>query len=129
MVVESVTMAEPPDVETLEPIAIVGMACRFPGAPDVTTFWRNLREGVESIHVFSESELRAAGVSADLFRRAGYVPAHGRVDGVEEFDAEFFGIAPSDAAIMDPQHRVFLECAWEAIEHAGYNPKCVGDRF
>ena len=129
--VESVKMSESDveAVEALEPIAIVGMACRFPGAPDVATFWRNLREGVESIRVFSDEELRAAGVSPELFQQPAYVPAHGRVDDVEAFDAEFFGISPSDAAIMDPQHRVFLECAWEAIEHAGYNPKSIGDRF
>jgi acyl transferase domain-containing protein len=112
-----------------EPIAIVGIACRFPGAADAAAFWQNLRDGVESVRFFSEEELRAAGVGPDTFGQPGYVPAHGWLDGVELFDAEFFGISPREAEILDPQHRVFLECAWEAIEHAGHNPDTVGERF
>jgi len=112
-----------------EPIAIVGMACRVPGAADVASFWRNLCDGAESVRFFSEEELRAAGVGADEWQRPGYVPAHGWLDGVDRFDAEFFGISPREAEALDPQHRVFLECAWEAIEHAGHNPDTVGERF
>lgn len=99
-----------------EPIAIVGMACRFPGAADVDTFWRNLRDGVESIRSFPTD----AG--------SGMVGAHGQVANVEAFDAEFFGISPREAEMLDPQHRVFLECAWEAVEHAGYAPDEIGAR-
>jgi len=112
-----------------EPIAIVGMACRFPGAADPAAFWRNLRDGVESVRFFSQDELRAAGVGPDVSSQPGYVPAHGWLDGVELFDAEFFGVSPREAEAMDPQHRLFLECAWEAIEHAGHNPDTVGERF
>jgi acyl transferase domain-containing protein len=112
-----------------EPIAIVGMACRFPGAADPAAFWRNLAAGVESIRFFSEDELRAAGVSPEVMRNPGYVPAHGWLAGVDCFDAEFFGISPREAETIDPQHRLFLECAWEAIEHAGHNPDTVGERF
>jgi acyl transferase domain-containing protein/acyl carrier protein len=112
-----------------EPIAIVGMACRFPGAADPAAFWRNLAAGVESIRFFSDAELRNAGVSPDVSGQPGYVPAHGWLDGVDRFDAEFFGISPREAETIDPQHRLFLECAWEAIEHAGHNPDTVGERF
>ncbi|MGE0446839.1 MAG: amino acid adenylation domain-containing protein, partial [Vicinamibacterales bacterium] len=100
-----------------EPIAIVGMACRFPGAADVTAFWRNLRDGVESIRSFQTGD-------AD----GGIVGAHGQVSNIEAFDAEFFGISPREAEMLDPQHRVFLECAWEAVEHAGYTPDDIGAR-
>ncbi|MDP2055330.1 MAG: polyketide synthase, partial [Acidobacteriota bacterium] len=112
-----------------EPIAIVGMACRFPGAADPAAFWRNLAAGVESIRFFSEAELRAAGVGPEVSRQPDYVPAHGWLDGVDRFDADFFGISPREAETLDPQHRLFLECAWEAIEHAGHNPDTVGERF
>jgi len=122
-------MTELTDPGAPEPIAIVGMACRFPGAPDPAAFWRNLRDGVESVRFFSEEELRAAGVGPDVSGQPGYVPAHGWLAGVELFDAEFFGISPREAEIMDPQHRLFLECAWEALEHAGHNPDSVGERF
>jgi len=121
-------MNEAPDDNAVEPIAIVGMACRFPGAADVDAFWRNLRAGVESIHVFSEAELQAAGVPPDVYRQPGYVAAHGKVEDADCFDAEFFGFSPREAAWMDPQHRLFLECAWSAIEHAGHDPGRTGAR-
>lgn len=117
------------DLESLEPIAVVGMSCRFPGAPDVDAFWTNLRDGLCSIREFSEAELRAAGVDPVLFRQPGYVPAHGSIDDAECFDAAFFEISAREAEIMDPQHRLFLECAWAAIEAAGYDPESVGERF
>ncbi|MET0397350.1 MAG: beta-ketoacyl synthase N-terminal-like domain-containing protein, partial [Longimicrobiaceae bacterium] len=100
-------------------IAIIGMAGRFPGASDVDEFWRNLRSGVRSIRRFSDEELRAAGVSPREFRSPGYVPAYGQAEGVELFDAAFFGVTPREAVVMNPQQRVFLECAWEALERAG----------
>jgi acyl transferase domain-containing protein/acyl carrier protein len=111
--------------ETMKPskIAIVGMAGRFPGARNVDRFWQNLREGVESIRTLSDAELLAAGVSADDVSRLDYVKRASVLDDVPMFDASFFGLSPRDAAIMDPQHRHFLECAWEALEDAGHPPQ------
>jgi 3-oxoacyl-(acyl-carrier-protein) synthase/acyl carrier protein len=106
---------------TTRDVAIIGIASRFPGADNVKEFWQNLRQGVESIREFSEEEVRAAGVSEQLLRQDRYVRAGAIVDGVELFDAEFFGVTPREAEIMDPQQRVFLECAWETIENAGYD--------
>jgi acyl transferase domain-containing protein len=104
-----------------EAVAVVGMAGRFPGAADVAEFWRNLRAGVESISFFTDEELEAAGVGPEVYNQSTYVRARGRLDGVEMFDANFFGFNPREAEIMDPQHRFFLECAWEALEAAGYD--------
>ena len=106
-------------------IAVIGMAGRFPGAPDLKTFWSNLRNGVEAVQYLSEDELLAAGESIDNIRDPSYVRASAKLDDIDKFDAAFFGMSPRDAAVFDPQHRVFLECAWEAFEHAGY----VGDRI
>lgn len=103
-------------------IAIVGMAARFPRSPDVSTFWKNLREGVECTRQFSEAELLAAGVSAEEIADPHYVRSGAVLEDMEGFDAGFFGFSPRDAAIMDPQHRHFLEVSWEALEHAGYDP-------
>ncbi|MGW0238865.1 amino acid adenylation domain-containing protein, partial [Streptomyces sp. NPDC002996] len=104
-------------------IAIVGMSCRLPGAPDITTYWHNLRNGTESITRFSETELRAAGVPDTLLRDPNYVRAKGHVENADLFDAPFFDYSPAEAETMDPQHRLFLECAWEALEHAGLVPQ------
>ncbi len=103
-------------------IAIIGMSGRYPGAKDLREFWENLCAGVESISFFSEPQLLAAGVSPAALASGHYVPARGVLDDIEWFDAGFFGYAPREAEIMDPQHRVFLECAWEAMEDAGYDP-------
>jgi phthiocerol/phenolphthiocerol synthesis type-I polyketide synthase E len=103
-------------------IAVVGLACRFPGAPDPETFWRNLRDGVESISFFSEEELRASGVQPSLRADPRYVPAKGVLDDIESFDAGFFHFTPLEAERMDPQHRVFLEACWQALEDAGCDP-------
>jgi acyl transferase domain-containing protein len=103
-------------------VAIIGMAGRFPGAPDVAAFWRNVRDGTESIRHFSRDELLAAGESADHLDDPGYVPAAPFLDDVEAFDAGFFGWSPREAAITDPQHRIFLETAWHALEDAGCDP-------
>jgi acyl transferase domain-containing protein len=107
-------------------IAIVGMSGRFPGAPNVAMFWKNIREGRETIRVFTEQELLAAGERPELLRDLAYVKACGYLDDIDKFDAAFFGISPRDAAIFDPQHRVFLECASEAFEDAGYVGAKVG---
>ncbi|MCP4699597.1 MAG: amino acid adenylation domain-containing protein, partial [Gammaproteobacteria bacterium] len=102
-------------------IAIIGMAGRFPGAENVNAFWRNLRAGVESITFFSDEELLAEGIDPALLNNPDYVKANGILEDIELFDAAFFGFSPREAEIMDPQQRLFLECAWEAIENAGYN--------
>jgi acyl transferase domain-containing protein/thioesterase domain-containing protein len=104
-------------------IAVVGMAGRFPGARNIDEFWRNLRDGVESIRPLSDSELLAAGAGPDELSHSDYVKAAAVLDDIDMFDASFFGFSPKDASIMDPQHRHFLECAWEAIESAGYAPE------
>jgi acyl transferase domain-containing protein len=108
--------------EALDGIAIIGMSLRVPGASDPAAFWRNLRDGVSSISFFSDEELLAAGVPVETLREPNYVKARGTPEGVELFDAEFFGFTPREAETMDPQHRLFLEHAWEAFERAGYDP-------
>jgi acyl transferase domain-containing protein len=103
-------------------IAIVGMAGRFPGARDVAELWRNLRAGVESVRFLSREEMAAlgAGRAAD---DPAWVPAVAMPDGIDEFDAPFFGISHREAEILDPQHRLFLEACWTALEDAGYDPE------
>ena len=100
-------------------IAIVGMAGRFPGADDVDAFWRNVQGGVESVSRFTDDELRARGVPQTLLDDPEYVKAGVKFDGVDQFDAGFFGYTPREAETLDPQQRVFLECAWASLEHAG----------
>ncbi|MDT5062901.1 MAG: hypothetical protein QOH63_3360 [Acidobacteriota bacterium] len=104
-------------------IAIVGMSGRFPGAKNIDEFWQNLRDGVESISFFTDEELRAAGIDEETLSEPGYVKAAGALDGIELFDASFFGFNPREAEVLDPQQRIFLECAWESLEHAGYDPE------
>lgn len=103
-------------------IAVVGMAGRFPGARNIDEYWRNLREGVESITTFTDDELLKAGVSPALLKHPHYVKRGAVMPDMELFDAAFFGLSPREAAIMDPQHRHFLECAWEALENAAHVP-------
>src|SRR6185312_13495603 len=104
-----------------EPIAIVAMAGRFPGAGDVETFWRNLCDGRDTITHFAADGLDPAVPDAQRNDPA-YVRARGLIDGVELFDAAFFGIAPREAELMDPQQRVFLELCWECLERGGHAP-------
>jgi acyl transferase domain-containing protein/thioesterase domain-containing protein/acyl carrier protein len=106
-------------------IAIVGMAAHLPGAGDVAAYWQNLRQGIESIRHFSAEDLLAKGESPARMRAKNYVPAAAVLDRFEWFDAEFFGLSPKEAAIMDPQHRQFLEVAWESMEDAGHPPGSV----
>lgn len=106
-------------------IAIVGMAGHFPAAPDVDSLWRLLDEGREATTWLTEVELIAAGERREVFSRENYVPATMVLPDMEKFDAAFFGFTPREAAIMDPQHRHFLECCWEALEDAG----CAPDKF
>ena len=111
-----------------EPIAIVGMSGRFPDAENVAQFWNHLLEGHESIRRLSESELLAAGVPLSAIRDANYVPVTASLTDVDHFDAGFFGVSPYEAKITDPQHRLFLECAWSALEDAGYPPEATDRR-
>jgi acyl transferase domain-containing protein/aryl carrier-like protein len=109
-----------------EAIAIIGMACRFPDAPDTTAFWRNLIAGRESVRRFTPDQLTRAGVAPEDLADPDYVPAAVVLEGHDCFDAEFFGVNPREARVMDPQHRKFLECAWSALEDAGHTPASAG---
>ncbi|MDM9379458.1 condensation domain-containing protein [Chlorogloeopsis sp. ULAP01] len=102
-------------------IAIIGLSGRFPGAKDIDEFWQNLQQGRETIAFFTDEELLAAGINSSLLNDPNYVKAQAVLADAEYFDAEFFGFNPREATITDPQHRVFLECAWSALENAGYD--------
>lgn len=102
-------------------IAIIGLAGRFPKAKNVAEFWQNLTDGVKTVSLFDDEELRAAGIAKETLADPNYVKAKGMLDEVEWFDASFFGITPKEAEITDPQQRLFLECAWTALEDAGYD--------
>ena len=107
--------------DSLEEIAIIGMAGRFPGARNLAEFWENLKGGVESIRFFTPEELAREGVAPHLLGNPSYVRANAVVDDIELFDADFFGFTPREAEFTDPQQRLFLECVWEALENAGYD--------
>lgn len=113
----------PDELPPPEGVAIVGLAGRFPGARDTRELWRNLCAGVESITTFSEDELRTSGIDPALVADADYVRTRAILDDADKFDAAFFGVTPHDAELTDPQHRVFLECAWHALEDAGLDPQ------
>lgn len=102
-------------------IAVIGMAGRFPGANNLEAFWRNVRDGIESVSVLSEPELLAAGVDPELLRDPRYVRARAVLEDIDLFDAALFGFTPREAELLDPQQRLFLESAWEALEQAGYS--------
>ncbi|HYO56920.1 beta-ketoacyl synthase N-terminal-like domain-containing protein, partial [Archangium sp.] len=121
-------MSEKTESKAVRGIAIIGMAGRFPGARNVEEFWRNLCEGVEARSTLSDEELEAAGVERAVWTRPDYVRVAFPLDGVEMFDASFFGFNPKEAELLDPQHRFFLECAWEALERAGYGAARYRDR-
>lgn len=106
-------------------IAIIGMAAHVPGASNLETFWANLHDGLCSIRKLSEEELAKAGVPEALRRQPDYVPFAAALDRFEHFDGEFFGFSPKESAILDPQHRQFLEVVWEAFESAGHPPETV----
>ena len=107
--------------DQLEGLAIVGIAARVPDASNPEQFWKNLCAGVESVTRFSDEELLAAGVDPGLLQLPNYVKSGVLMEGVDSFDAGFFGVSPREAELTDPQHRIFLECAWEALEDAGYD--------
>src|ERR1051326_2732716 len=104
-------------------IAIVGMAGRFPGAADVETFWKNIAAGVESIKFFSDEELQSAGVKSSLRKDPKFVSAACRLEGVDLFDASFFGFTPGEAKIIDPQKRLSLESGSIIPAPRGVKPK------
>lgn len=101
-------------------VAVIGMSGRFPEASTIEAFWQNLRNGVESISFFSDKDLLQSGVEKSVFSRPNYVRARGILQDVDKFDASFFNFFPKEAETLDPQHRIFLECAWETLEAAGY---------
>ncbi|KOP26730.1 hypothetical protein AMR41_08910 [Hapalosiphon sp. MRB220] len=118
-------------------IAIIGLAGRFPSAKNIDEFWQNIQERVESISFFTDEELLSSGIEAKVLNDPNFVKARGVLENAELFDASFFGFNPREAEITDPQHRVFLECAWEALENAGYDCEtysgiigvCAGSRL
>ena len=109
-------------------IAIIGMAGRFPGAANIREFWSNLQNGVESIFPLSDDELRTRGITDDLLSNPNYVKAGTDLEAYDRFDAAFFGINPREAELIDPQQRVLLETAWEALEDAGVVPQSFDGR-
>jgi acyl transferase domain-containing protein/acyl carrier protein len=115
--------------EEPEPVAIVGMAGRFPGARNIDEFWKNLLDGVESISFFDDDQLRANGVSDRQLSKPNYVRAAPIIEDVDLFDAGFFGMSAREAQILDPQFRVFLEVCSTALQHAGIDPARAGGRI
>jgi len=116
------TMAESSEGYGVEPVALVGLACRVPGARDAEQFWTNLANGVESVRMFTLEEQRKMGVRDEVVDDTAFVPAALVLDDVEHFDAPFFGMTEREAQLTDPQHRLFLELAHTALEDAGYDP-------
>jgi acyl transferase domain-containing protein len=102
-------------------IAIIALTGRFPGAKNIDEFWENLQMGRESISFFTDEELLSSGISSTTINDPNYVKARATLENAELFDASFFGFNPREAEITDPQHRLFLECAWSAMESAGYD--------
>ena len=114
-------MSDTTEAGTID-IAIVGMGLHVPGANSPDKFWENVRDGVESVTFLTDEELLAAGVTPDELNDPNYVRAGAFLEGLADFDPEFFGLSAKDGAVMDPQHRHFLECCWEALEHANMPP-------
>jgi acyl transferase domain-containing protein/acyl carrier protein len=115
--------------ESMEGIAIIGIAGRFPGAKNIEAFWQNLRDGVESVSVFTDEDLIAAGINSKVLQESSYVKTGAVLEDIDLFDAAFFGFNPREAETTDPQHRLFLECAWEALENAGYDSQRCESRI
>ncbi|AFZ17605.1 type I polyketide synthase [Allocoleopsis franciscana] len=116
-------------IDHRDEIAIIGLAGRFPEAKNIDIFWQNLRDGVESISFFTDEELVATGIDAAVLNDPSYVKAGTVLENIEFFDASFFGFSPREAEIADPQHRLFLESVWEALENAGYNSETYSDQI
>src|SRR6187549_3350562 len=109
--------------DELEGIAIIGMSGRFPNARTIEEFWKNIADGVESITVLSDTDIEELQLSPAILRNPNFVRACSSLEDAGLFDAAFFGISPSEAEMIDPQQRLFLEYSWAALEHAGYNPE------
>ena len=110
------------DDEASDGIAIVGMAGRFPYAQDLEEFWKNIRNGIDCVQSFSEAEMELSSSDSRVMKgNPNYVRKGAIVEGADCFDAQFFGMQPKEVEFMDPQHRIFLECSWHAIEDAGYD--------
>jgi phthiocerol/phenolphthiocerol synthesis type-I polyketide synthase E len=116
-------LTEPEANEGLYDVAVVGLAGRFPGAANVGELWENLRQGVESVSFFDDAELLRAQTPREDLTTPGFVPARGVLAGADLFDAPLFGFSPREARLMDPQQRLFLECAWEALGDAACDPE------
>jgi acyl transferase domain-containing protein len=111
------------DKDPLDGVAVIGMAGRFPQAPNLKRFWENLCQGIESISFFSAEEMEQAGIDPALIQHPNFVRAKAVVEDADLFDAGFFGFSPREAELTDPQIRMFLECAWEVLESAGWDPE------
>ena len=117
------------NIEDRLDVAVIGMAGRFPGAPSVAALWKNLTLGVDLIRQFSDEELVSRGVEVANLKDPSFVKAASVLTDTDRFAATFFGYSPREAELMDPQHRIFLECAWEALEDAGYAPRHAKGRI
>lgn len=104
-------------------IAVVGISARFPGANNINEFWQNLINGVRSIRDFTEQELIKEGISPEIYNDENYVKSGAFLENPDKFDVKFWGLSRKEVLLMDPQHRMFLECCWHALENAGYSPK------
>ena len=102
-------------------IAVVGMACQLPGACNINEYWELVRNGKRCLTTFTDEQLRRSGIKEDLIQNPKYIRTKGVLPDIDLFDADFFGFTPKEAAVTDPQHRFFLECAWQALEDAGYD--------
>lgn len=119
-------MKEQDEFDGIEPIAIVGMSCRFPDAGNIDEYWRNLQEGKESVSFFSDEELLAGGIDREVIENPAYVNAACIIDDIDMFDYSFFGYSEAEAELIDPQQRIFMECAYKALEDAGYLSQTYG---
>ncbi|ALC81181.1 type I polyketide synthase [Bacillus gobiensis] len=109
-----------PETNGME-IAIIGMSCRFPGGQTIGEFWENLKQGKESVSIFSDEELLEGGIDRETLQNPNYVKAGGAITGTEWFDIDLFQYSPREAEVMDPQLKILHECAWEALENSGYS--------
>jgi acyl transferase domain-containing protein len=115
--------------DQIEHIAIIGMACRFPGANAIGQYWQNIRDGIESISFFADQALEAEAPGHVALSNPDFVEAAGLLEDIDLFDSLFFGFSSAEAEVTDPQHRTLLECAWEALESAGYSGDSYGGRI
>ncbi|WP_073816529.1 type I polyketide synthase [Kitasatospora sp. CB01950] len=106
----------------MEPIAVVGLGGRLPGAPTIDAFWQNTRDGVESISHFTSEQLTEVGWPKEMITHPDYVPAAGVIENADHFDADFFGYTREQAEISDPQQRIFAETVWHTLEDTGHDP-------